>query len=247
MKILSMQNDRVKKWCQLKEKKYRDERNLFLIEGEHLLFEALKNGIVKEIITTEDVSYDNLLPHYYVTKEIMKKISDQVTISSVIAVCEKLKKSEIVGPVIVLDGLQDPGNLGTIIRSAAAFSIPNIILSSTSVDLYNPKVIRSTEGMLFFVNIVRENLEHILPILKQRGYTIYGTDVLKGEDTAHLSFSSHSAFLIGNEGKGLSEVARNYCDNFLYISMNSCCESLNASVSASIIMYEFSKKSEPYE
>lgn len=240
MKIESLQNERVKKWCLLKEKKYRDAYNLFLIEGDHLVLEALKVGIVKEILTLEDKNYS--VPTFQVTKEILKKISDQVTPPSVIAVCEKLQEKEIKGPVFILDGLQDPGNLGTILRSASAFSIPNIVLSRDSVDLYNPKVLRSTEGIFFSLNIVRKDLEDVFSFLKTNHYQIYGTDVKKGKDIRDCSLPFSSAFIIGNEGKGIRDKSRSVCDEFLYIPMNPQCESLNASVSASILMYEFSRE-----
>jgi len=238
--IESIHNDKVKYWCKLKEKKFRDEQNLFLIEGDHLVSEALKKGIVESIITVEDKEYEVFT--YRVTEQIMKKISYMVSPSKVIAVCHKLEERKIEGPVIFLDGIQDPGNLGTIIRSAAAFSIPNVILSDTSVDLYNEKVIRSTEGMMFHVNILRKNLESMFKKLKDDGYFIIGTDVVSGSLFDELSTPDKTVFIIGSEGKGMSDVARKYCDTFCYIKMNGVCESLNASVTASILMYEFAKR-----
>ncbi len=240
MRIESLQNEHVKFWCKLKEKKYRDETNMFFIEGEDLVIEAFKAGWVKEIISLEETTYP--CPSFVVTKEVMKKIADQVTLPRIIAICEKKKAMCGDGVCLVLDDIQDPGNLGTIIRSAVAFSIPNIIISPHSVDLYNPKVLRSTKGMLFHVNILRCDLASFYEEKKKEGYTIYGTDVLKGQDISALHFPSKSILVIGNEGRGLSHLSKSYCDDFLNILMNPICESLNAAVSASIFMYEYDKK-----
>ncbi|HIR74956.1 TPA: RNA methyltransferase [Candidatus Ventrenecus avicola] len=234
MKIESLQNKKVKEWASLKEKKNRDITNTFLIEGDHLLREALLRGVVLEVITTEEKNYD--VPTFHVTNEIMKKITSQVTPPTVIAVTKKLEEKEINGPVLILDGIQDPGNLGTIIRSCVAFHMPNLLLSRDCVDLYNPKVIRSTEGMLFHVNIVRKDLEKILPEL-QKTHRVIGTDVKSGSSIEDLKSIDNIALVIGNEGNGLG-VSKKYCDDFVYIPMNPLCESLNASVSASILLYE---------
>ena len=166
----------------------------------------------------------------------MKRISMQVSISPVIALCKKMEEKDILGPTLILDGIQDPGNLGTIIRSAVAFSMPNIILSDDAVDLYNPKVIRSTEGMIFHVNVIRRNLREFLPTLK-KDYQIIGTDVRKGVNIRDLSLNSNYGIVIGSEGSGMG-VSREFCDTFIKIPMSDKCESLNAGVSASIIMYE---------
>ena len=241
MKIESLQNEKVKNWYKLKEKKYRDFTNTFLIEEDHILKEALKYGVIKEIITTEEKHFKNI-PTYEVTKEIMKKLKSQVTIPKIIAVCEKLPQKAIEGPILFLDGIQDPGNLGAMIRSAVAFEIPNIVLNENTVDLYNPKVIRSTEGMLFQVNVLRDETRPFLEKIKQKGYQIIGTDVRVGEHLEEKHLSSKTLFIIGNEGNGMSEISKSYCDYFINIPINPTCESLNASISASIIMYEYKKK-----
>ena len=239
MKIESLKNDRVKKWCRLKDKKERDKTNTFLVEGDHLVTEAKKKGLVLEIITTLEIK-DNRIPTYIVTKEIMKKITEQVTPSNIVAVCKKNEDVFTSGPILCLDNIQDPGNLGTIIRSAVAFGFPNILLSEHTVDVYNPKVIRSTEGMLFHVNILRKNLEEYLNSIKNE-YLIYGTDVKNGEKVENLIVPYQFVLIIGSEGHGMSENIKTLCDKFLYIPMSNLCESLNAGVSASILMYEISK------
>lgn len=234
MKITSIHNDNVKYWVSLKNKKIRDKERKFIVEGDHLIEEARKNNLIKYIISCVDEDAD-----FYVTKEIMEKISDQKSISYNAAVVKFIPEDSVNGNVIILDNLQDPGNLGTIIRSSVAFNIDTIIISDTSVDLYNPKVVRSTEGMIFNLNIIRRNLEEIIPALKNLGYKIVGTDVNEGIDVRNIS-KENVAIVIGNEGSGMSENVKKMCDEFINIKINKSCESLNAGVAASIIMYEVS-------
>lgn len=234
MKITSIHNDNVKYWVSLKNKKIRDKERKFIVEGDHLIEEARKNNLIEYIISCVDENAD-----FYVTKEIMEKISSQKSISYNAAVVKFIPDDSVNGNVIILDNLQDPGNLGTIIRSSVAFNIDTIIISDTSVDLYNPKVVRSTEGMIFNLNIIRRNLEGIIPVLKNLGYKIVGTDVNEGIDVRNIS-KENVAIIIGNEGNGMSENVKEMCDEFINIKINKSCESLNAGVAASIIMYEVS-------
>lgn len=234
MKVTSIHNDNVKYWVSLKNKKIRDKERKFIVEGDHLIEEARKNNLIEYIISCVDENAD-----FYVTKEIMEKISDQKSISYNAAVVKFIPEDSVNGNVIILDNLQDPGNLGTIIRSSVAFNIDTIIISDTSVDLYNPKVVRATEGMIFNLNIIRRNLEGIIPVLKNLGYKIVGTDVNEGIDVRNIS-KENVAIIIGNEGNGMSENVKEMCDEFINIKINKSCESLNAGVAASIIMYEVS-------
>ncbi len=234
MKITSVQNDRVKYWNSLKEKKNRDRDRRFLVEGDHLINEAKKQNLIVETISMVDATAD-----YYVTKEIMEKISSQKSISYNAAVVRFIPEDSITGKTIILDNIQDPANLGVIIRSCIAFGFNNIVLSDTSVDLYNPKVIRATEGMIFHINVLRRNLKEFIPILKNLGYKIVGTDVLSGEDVRNIKIDD-MAIVMGNEGQGLSDDVQKMCDQFVYIKMNKICESLNVAVAASILMYEVS-------
>ena len=168
----------------------------------------------------------------------MKKISDMESISPYYGVCNKLKESNIGNHVLYLDNIGDPGNLGTIVRSAVAFNFDTIILSYNTVDLYNPKVIRSTKGMLFNINIIVSDIDE----LKLDDYLIYGTDVKNGIDIRCEDIPDKIVIVIGNEGKGISDKVREYCQKNIYIPISNRCESLNAGVSAAIIMYEVMKK-----
>ena len=234
--ITSLANSKVKEWTKLKDKKYRDETNTFLVESEHLVDEAIKRGVVKELISLENTKYQDTI---IVSYEVMKKITNQVTPPNVCAVCNKLKGEEVKERALLLDNISDPGNLGTIIRSAVAFGFKNIVLSLHSVDVYNPKVIRSSEGMIFHVNIIYSDL---IDFINNHSFlTIYGTSVINGKKLNDLKFNKQVGIIIGNEGKGMSEDLKRFCKDLIYIPMNKNCESLNAGVSASIIMYEVNK------
>lgn len=236
MEITSLKNPKVIFWSKLKQKKYRDENNLFIVESAHLVEEALKKKIVNEVITLGDEDYN--VPTYKVTYDIMKKISNLSSPNSVMAVCNFLLPSKIAGDkILVLDKIQDPGNLGTIIRSCVAFNVQTLVISDDTVDIYNDKVIRSSEGMIFNINIIRSDLSEILPKLKNLGYKIYGTNVVNGKNIKDIN-EKKCAVIIGSEGQGMSEKIKNTCDGFIYINMNEKCESLNAAVAGSIIMYD---------
>lgn len=234
--IESINNERVKLYSKLKEKKYRDLNDLFIVEGQHLVSEALKEGYIKEILLLigEKNVYGNVT---YVTNEILKKITSLDNPPKVLAVSSTLKPSPVKGNVLIIDDLKDPGNLGTIIRSCAAFDYETVLISKESVSIYNPKVIRATEGMIFKVNIIIGDILPMIKTLKENKYTIYGTDVNGGTSPKGAAKSLH-ALVIGNEAIGVSKQILNLCDQKLYIKMDEKCESLNASISASILMYE---------
>ena len=232
MIITSLKNEKVKYWYNLRNKQFRDQERRFLIEGDHLINEAKKQNLVIETISIVDKNAD-----YFVTKEIMEKISEQKSISYNAAVVRFIPEDSITGNVLILDGVQDPGNLGTIIRSCIAFGVSNIILSDNSVDLYNSKVIRATEGMIFNINVLRRNLIEFIPIVKNLGYKIVGTDVKNGINIKNIN-KENIAIVMGSEGQGLSNEVKNMCDNFVYIKMDNACESLNVGVATSILLYE---------
>ncbi len=242
MYITSINNEYIKEISKLNEKKYRDKSNKYLIEGLHLVTEALKYDIIDTIIIREDFSYETNIKHIIVSNEVMKKLSDNPSIPKIMAIVYK-KESTISGnKILLLDRLQDPGNLGTIIRSAVAFNFDTIILSNDTVDLYNSKVLRSTQGMLFNINILRQDLTNVINELKNNNYTIYGTKVDNGNDVKEINKINKFALIIGNEGTGISDNILKQCDKYLYIKMNNNCESLNAGVAASILMYEMGNK-----
>ena len=232
MKITSLQNEHVKYWVNLGNKQFRDKEKVFLVEGDHLIEEAKKRNLIVETISVVDESAD-----YFVTKEIMQKISKQKSISYNAAVVKFIPEDSLKNNVLIIDGLQDPGNLGTIIRSGIAFGFTDFVLSCNSVDVYNDKVIRATEGMIFHVNVLRRDLLEFIPKLKMLGYKIVGTDVTGGSDINDVT-RDNIALVIGSEGAGMSSDVKELCDSLVHINMSDSCESLNAGVAASILMYE---------
>lgn len=243
MLITSVDNKKIKKYCELKNSKKRREEGLFLVEGMHLCMEAYKHHLLVDILLLDgeklEFSYDKEIT--YVKENILKKLSSLTTYSKVIGVCKMVDNNKIEGNhLLILDGVQDPGNIGTIIRSSKAFNVDTIILSHDSVDIYNDKVLRSTQGMLFDMNIVYGDLEEIIDDLKKEDYLILGTDVNNGVDVRDIKVSKY-ALIMGNEGHGVRESIKALCDKNLYIKMNKDCESLNVAVATSILLYELER------
>lgn len=235
-------NDKIKNIKKLNMKKYRDKENLFLVEGEHLVLEAYKKGKIKELILEQDMVLPLDVETMYVTNDIINYISELDTPQNIMAVCNKLDENAELGDrILILDNIQDPGNLGTIIRSAVAFNIDTIILSNDTVDLYNPKVVRATQGLMFHINIIKKELLEIIPKLKEDDYKILSTNVNHGKSLKTLEKNKKFAIIMGNEGNGVKEEVEELCDEFLYIDMNEACESLNVGVATSIILYELDK------
>ena len=169
----------------------------------------------------------------------MKKMSSMESPSNILAVCEKSNSKEIIGnKILLLDEIQDPGNLGTIIRSSVAFGVTTIILSPDTVDLYNPKVIRASEGMFCHINIITMDLEEAISIIKSKDINVYGTNVVNGIDVRNINDNNSYALVMGNEGNGVKQNIQELCDKNLYIPMNNNCESLNVGVACSILLYE---------
>ena len=240
MIISSLDNKTIKDLRKLNEKKYRDKEKKFLIEGEHLVKEAYKANLLEEVILWDfDVDYD--VKKTFVSENVMKSLSNLNTPYNIIGLC-KMKYEEIDygNKILILDNVQDPGNLGTIIRSSVAFNVDTLIISDTSVDLYNSKVLRASQGMNFHINIVRRNIEKEIINLKEKKYKIYGTNVRDGIDIKNVEKNNKYAIIMGNEGSGMSKNIEKLCDKNIYVNINKKCESLNVSVAASIILYELS-------
>ena len=149
MEITSVNNQLIRDMAKLHQKKYRDELGLFLIEGFHLYEEALKMDVIKTIFTTDDIIQGHNVIH--VSQSVLEKLAKTNNPQKIICVCEKFKRENVYDRVLILEGIQDPGNLGTLLRSALAFDFKTIILDKT-VDIYNDKVIRSTQGAMFKLN-----------------------------------------------------------------------------------------------
>lgn len=240
MIINSVNNNKIKELSKLNNTKYRKDANIFLVEGFHLVEEAYKNNLLKEVYSIDDIDYFDV-PITVVSEPVMKKLTNMASIPTMIGVVYKKKDTLKGNKVLILDGIQDPGNLGTIIRSGVAFDVDTIVLSKDTVDLYNSKVVRATEGMLFNINIIEEELIDFIPRLKSMGYKIYSTNVEDGKNIKDIEDYNKYAIIVGNEGNGVKKEISALCDGFIYIKMNKKCESLNVGVATSIILYELKR------
>lgn len=247
-------NKRVKELVTLNQKsKARKEEGVFLVEGSKMFLEA-PNGRIREIYVSEsffatDECKEKLekLGYETVSSEVFKKISDTMTPQGILCVVERDEKSfedlfQKENPtVMVLEDLQDPGNLGTILRTGEGAGIDAVILTKGSVDIYNPKVIRSTMGSIYRVPFMYTDcIEDVILKLKEKNITVYAAH-LKGEkyyDECDYAGQGGCAFLIGNEGNGLKDETAELADEYLKIPMEGSVESLNAAVASSILMYE---------
>ena len=231
-------NPKIKLLKKLQTKKYREKEKLFLVEGEHLVKEAYKSGYLEEIIIEENKTIDLNVKTNYASKKVINYLSELEN-SYIIGVC-RFKENTIKGDkIVLLDNVQDPGNLGTIIRSCMAFNVDTLILINC-VDEFNSKVLRSSQGLNFYLNIVNEDYD-CLKKLKQEGYHIYGTKVLGGNNLKNIAKKEKFVIIMGNEGNGISKTSSEFCDEYIYIDMNSICESLNVGVATSIILYEMNR------
>ena len=234
----SIQNEKIKSIKKLREKKYRDIEGLFIVEGKNLVMEAYKNNLLKTLIVLDNSSFNLSIETIRVSENVMKYLSELNTPNEIMGICYKKKEENISGNILILDNIQDPGNLGTIIRSAVAFSISTIIVSPDTVSIYNSKVLRSTQGLLFDVNIIVRDISGAIDDLKQNGYKIYGTKVDNGKNLKDMDSTNKYAVIMGNEGSGVNKDILDKCDEYIYIPMNEKCESLNVGVATSIILYE---------
>ena len=236
--ITSVENKKIKEISKLNNRKYRKEMKLFIVEGEHLVEEAYKHNLLESVYSLNETDYPN---SEVVSENVMRKLSNLDTIPNIIGVCKFKEEKDLGNKLLILDDIQDPGNLGTIIRSAVAFNIDSIILSKETVDLYNPKVLRATQGMIFNMNIITRDLIPFISFLKDNNYKIYSTNVVNGKEVKSLEKDSKYAIIMGSEGRGVKKEIEDMSDANIYIKMNPLCESLNVGVATSIILYELYK------
>ena len=236
----SVNNSKIKELAKLKTKKNRDKTRIFLVEGAHLVKEAYNSGYLKELLLLENINFRLDIETNYITENVLKYLSSVETPTGIIGICEFKKMSLKGRRLLILDSIQDPGNLGTIIRSSVAFDIDTIIINDKCADIYSDKVIRSSQGMIFKTNIIKRNLYDFLKEIKGK-IPIYGTKVTGGKDLKTLEKISDFAIIMGNEGNGVDPKLLDLCDEYLYIPMNNNCESLNVGVATSIILYELTK------
>ncbi|MCA1031994.1 RNA methyltransferase [Bacillus timonensis] len=246
-RIESIQNPLIKQVKKLHTKKERDKTGLYLIDGFHLVEESLqRKDLIKEIFITENISripnewdLDNV-PLTIVTESIMKEISQTETSQGIAAVCyqEKVEFELIENKsYLLIDAVQDPGNLGTMIRTADAAGIDVVIVGEGSVDIYNSKVIRSTQGSIFHLPILKGQLNEWMDKLQKHNVTIYGTALKDAVHYKEVVPGKSFALIVGNEGSGVSEHLLKQTTQNLYIPIRGKSESLNVAVATGVLLY----------
>ncbi|HKL61547.1 MAG TPA: RNA methyltransferase [Acholeplasma sp.] len=231
--ISSRDNAKIKWLFKLQTKKYRDQSNSFIIYGSHALEEAKKNGFITEIYTS-NTSVDGTL----ISNELMKELSLTETPLDVLAICQKRENNFLSKRILMLDEIQDPGNLGTLIRSAVGFGFTTIIGSHKTADFYHEKTIRATQGNLFYASLIKAPLDERINQLKGLGYKIYGASSYGSTDLKDIEVSDKMVLILGNEGQGIKPELLQQTDQNVMIKTSNI-ESLNVGVAGSIIMYEW--------
>ena len=250
MKIIrSLQNEQIKNFARLKEKKYRDETGLFIVEGDHLVRMALEANCLTTLLVAEEEleNYLDIIEEdktIIVTESIINKLSFTKSPQNVIGIAKQntFDKKDV-SKVLVLDTLQDPGNVGTLIRSALAFDYDKIYVSESTVDVYNEKVIRASQGAIFKINIVKKELNEIYRILKKNEFEILVTSLTNNSIyLEEVTIKDKFAIVLGNEGNGVSEVSLKNATSVVKIKMGEEIDSLNVAVAGSIVMYTLGGK-----
>ena len=255
--ITSKDNENIKSIKKLKERKYRDLNNEYIIEGIKILKEAIQEkAVIKKIVICEECLANNIIDEkllyeiakydcLYVSKKIFEGLTDVSKPQGILAVVEKNNKKDInynEDIIVALDGLQDPGNLGTILRTLDSANLSQVVVSKDTVDAYNPKVVRSTMGAIFRVNIVEtENLKETLKEMKRHKYKVMCTDLTASKNIYEIDYNK-KILVIGNESNGISKELLDMADEKIIIPMLGKTESLNASVATSIIVYEYVRR-----
>ncbi len=239
--ISSRQNERIKEIVKLSQKSYKDEKKLFIIEGFHLLEMALNEGLLDSVYSLSIINeIPDDIPQYIVTKEVMEKISKNKSSQGVLALCKMKTENKITSNhVLYLDDISDPGNLGTLLRSALAFKYKDVILSKNCCYLYNEKVVQASQGAIFKLNILVRDFS-ILNDLKNKGYLLLVTSLKKAVDINEISDKEKHVIVLGNEAHGVSDKIMNIADKLIKIKINDI-DSLNVSIAGAIAMYVLGK------
>ena len=253
--ITSKDNEIVKHIKKLSDKKYRDQNNCYIIEGIKLVEEAIQEEaqidkiiICEECTKTSEISKSlmyEIAKHdcIYVTEKIFKMLTQVMNPQGIMAVIKKNKERPQVkfdeDIIVALDDIQDPGNLGTILRTVDSIGLKQLIVSKGTADVYNPKVVRSSMGAIFRVEVIEvENLKETIEMMKRNNYELVVTS-LQTESSIYDVDYNKKIIVIGNEANGVSQEIQDMADKKIKIPMLGKTESLNASVATAIILYEY--------
>lgn len=246
--IESVQNKWIKKWKKLLKTKGRKKAGAYIIEGYHLIEEAIaSDAMIQHLILREDVMEDNPFSSLkeqtiFVSDSVAKELSDTETSQGVFAVIEKKHEGSVLDqltkPVLLLDAVQDPGNVGTMIRSADAAGFGAVVLGNGTVDAYNPKTLRSAQGSHFHIPLIEESVEEVMAQLQEKNIDVYGT-ALDERAVSYKEVDVEKIFglIVGNEGAGVNDHLLKQTDANLYIPIKGKAESLNVAIAASVLMF----------
>ena len=255
--ISSKDNEFIKHIKKLKEKKYRDESEEYIIEGIKLIEEAINENVkIKHIVICEECSKTTDIPKnlmyeiakfdcVYVTEQVFNSISQVTTPQGIFAIIEKNSTNQQIDysqdVILVLDDIQDPGNLGTILRTVDSVGLNQIIVSKGTVDIYNPKVVRSTMGAIFRVNVIEEDLVKVIKEARKHHFKLAVSSLQTEKDIYSIEYKK-KIIVIGNEANGVSKAIQEMADEKIKIPMLGKTESLNASVATGVILYEYLRR-----
>ncbi len=256
--ITSTANQKVKNIISLMKKpKLREEKGVFLVEGIKMVREALSlrvqevyivDSFYQELMSKEP-SFLKEVPVEVVSEQVMKAMTDTVSPQGILALVSMPVYSfeEVVGSkescLILLENIRDPGNLGTILRTAEGAGVNGVILSKECVDIYNPKVVRSTMGSIFRVPFLyTESLYQTITEIKKRGIRLYAAHLKATVNYEEMDYTKGCGFLIGNEANGLTEETAKMADDYVIIPMLGKVESLNAAMATSILAFEVARQ-----
>ena len=253
--ISSTKNEKIKELAKLQTAKGRKKAGMYLLEGEHLVEEAIKEKALIELIVVSSnrmEAYQYLLEQtevnvLVVSQEVFQKLSMTETTQGILAAVKIENQAEppCSGRIIVLDAVQDPGNLGTIVRTADAAGFDAVVLGTGTVDLYNDKVIRSMQGSHFHIPVFQADLREYLPVLKKQGVEVAVTALHRdSKDYSILQGKSDVAIVVGNEGQGVSSEVIELADAVVTIPMFGKAESLNVAIASALLMYKTKESKE---
>jgi len=255
IEIISTDNDKIKSLRKLNQKKYRNETGRFFIENAVIINDALKSGIQFESLfisnkfieksndALEKILQKSSVKGYFLIKDsIYETFSNLDTPPGICAVYKKIQKPiDYNSHIIYLNGINDPGNLGTILRTALAFGLNNIVVDEDCADIYNYKTLQAAKDSIFKLNISSDENFHILKEIKSK-MKIYSTWLAGGDQIEKIKDQKKVCLVLGNETRGVSREIRDLSDGFIKIKISSEMESLNVASAAAIFFYEISKK-----
>ncbi|MGN1399736.1 MAG: TrmH family RNA methyltransferase [Erysipelotrichaceae bacterium] len=237
--IRSLENKKIKQFASLKQAKYRHKYQQFIIEEKHLIQEAFAKNLIDTLIVLEGSEALYEVNTITVSENVMRKLQSNTSLNEYLAICKiQEMKIEKFDRLVVLENIQIPGNLGTIIRTAYSFGYDGIILTKGCCDIYNEKTIQASQGAMFHIPVVYCDLDKSIALLREHNCQIIATGLKNAVNLALTTKPDKYAIMLGNEGNGLSNQALEASDLTVKIEMDNF-ESLNVAAAAAICLYYF--------